>query len=158
MKDKKQPKCVEEYVSTVCLMIMMVLLSASVIGRLTGLFAVSFTEEIVVQLFLVMSMFAISSCAMEKKHMGLSLLTDTFHGKVKIASLIFAYVIEVIMFVLLGYLGIMMVISQYKYNVVTPVLQMNKFIFTLSFPIGSALYIIRITQLLIVELKEALGK
>ena len=158
MNDKKTPRCYEEYVSTFCLIVMMILLSASVIGRLTGLFAVSFTEELVVQLFLVMSMFSISSCAMEKKHMGLCLITDKFHGKLKLASILFIFAADVVMFGLLGYLGITMVLSQYRYHLVTPVLQMQKYIFTLAFPIGSALFIFRSTQLLIIDIKEALKK
>ena len=155
---KKLPKCYEEYISALCLIIMFVLLAASVIGRFTHLFAVSFCEEVVVQSFLVMSMFAISACVVERTHMGLSIVTDTLKGKWKIASLIFTFAVELVMFIFLCDLGVNMVLSQYKYHLVTSVLGMPKWIFTLSMPIGAVLYMIRAVQMLIYDIKEAMGK
>lgn len=155
---KKLPKCYEEYISAACFIVMFILISASVLGRFTHLFAVSFCEEVVVQLFLVMSMFAISACVVERTHMGLSIVTDMLKGKWKIVSLVFIFIINLIMFVFLGYLSVQMVISQYQYNLVTSVLGWPRWIFTLSIPIGSALYIIRSIQILIYDLKEVLNK
>lgn len=154
----KKIKCPESYVSVACLAVMTVLLALGVLSRATGLFIISFTEELVVQLFLVMSMFTISECVVDRTHMGLSLITDTFTGKLQIASLLFVYIVEVAMFLFLGYMGINMVKSQYVYNMVTPVLQMKKWWFTLAFPIGSALFILRCTQVLILDIKAVKKK
>ena len=90
--------------------------------------------------------------------MGLSIVTDMLKGKWKIVSLVFIFIINLIMFVFLGYLSVQMVISQYQYNLVTSVLGWPRWIFTLSIPIGSALYIIRSIQILIYDLKEVLNK
>ena len=152
---KKLPKCYEEYIAAVCLAIMFILMAASVIGRFTQLFAVSFCEEVVVQDFLVMSMFAISACVVDRTHMGLSIITDTLKGKVKIASLLFTYAVEMVMFIFLIYLGVNMVQSQYKYHLVTSVLGWQKWKFTLSIPVGAVLYMIRSTQMLIHDIAEA---
>lgn len=90
--------------------------------------------------------------------MGLSIVTDTLKGKWKIASLIFTFAVELVMFIFLCYLGVNMVLSQYKYHLVTSVLGMPKWIFTLSMPIGAVLYMIRAVQMLIYDIKEAMGK
>lgn len=154
----KKPKCYEEYISAICLILMFVLMAASVIGRFSQLFAVSFCEEVVTQTFLVMSMLAISACVVDRTHMGLSILTDMLKGKTKVVSLIFTFVIEMTMFVFLLYLGVNMVLSQNKYHLVTSVLGWPKWIFTLSIPAGAVLYMIRSIQMLIYDIKEVHGK
>lgn len=150
--------CFETNIAALCLIVMTVLLFLGVVSRFTKLFVISFTEELVLQLFLVMSMFAIAECVYDRTLMGLSVITDTLHGKAKIAVLVFDYVITVAMFLFLLWQGCLMVLSQYRYDLVTSVLQMKKWWFTMAFPIGSVLFIIRATIMLVDDIREELRR
>lgn len=154
MKKPWWKNCVETNISAICLIIMTILLALGVISRFTKLFVISFTEEVVVQLFLVMSMFAIAECVYDKTLMGLSVLTDALHGKVKLVVLVFDYVVTLVMFLFLIWQGLAMSMSQYKYGLVTSVLQMPKFVFTLAFPVGSVFFILRATCQLIEDIRN----
>ena len=148
------PNLFEENIVAACFIIMTVLLALGFISRLLPFFSFAFTEEIVVQLYLLATIFAISSCVIHRTHMSLTLFSDKLPKTAKNILLIIVYLINVAYFIFFGYQGLKLALSQMNYGLVTPVLRWVKWPFTISFPIGAALFIFRSTQQLKTDLKQ----
>jgi C4-dicarboxylate transporter DctQ subunit len=152
----------EDNVSAICFLVMLVLLALGFISRFKSGFSFAFAEEIVVQLFLCLTMFSVSSCLVDNMHMGMSLFSDMLHGRAKKVSIILVFVISDLMFIFLFLQGIKMVTLQLSINLTTPILELPQWVFTLCIPIGSVLFLIRSVQKLINDListnEETLNK
>jgi C4-dicarboxylate transporter DctQ subunit len=152
---KKQITLYEDNVSALCFLVMLVLLTLGFVSRLKSGFSFAFAEEIVVQLFLCLTMFSISSCLVDNMHMGMSFFFDMLHSKTKKISIILIFVISDLMFIFLLWQGIKMVTLQLSIDLTTPILQLPQWAFTLCIPIGSILFLIRSVQKLINDLISA---
>lgn len=144
----------EEYIISALILIMLVVLGANVIGRYFLNAALAFTEELVVYLFLVVSLLGAPAACARGANMGLSIIVERLPKNAQKAFIVISTIASIALFVLLFMQGVDEVLLNIKYGTRTPILLIPNWLFTISFPIGSALYIYRVVTYSIKQIKE----
>lgn len=144
----------EEYIISALILIMLVVLGANVIGRYFLNVALAFTEELVVYLFLVVSLLGAPAACARGANMGLSIIVERLPQNAQKAFIVISTIASIALFVLLFMQGVDEVLLNIKYGTRTPILLIPNWFFTISFPIGSALYIYRVVTYSIKQIKE----
>ena len=122
----------EEYVCAIALVVMAVVTFVNVFSRKVTWFNMSFSQELVTTMFVWVCCLAAASAFKTDAHMGFAFLTDKLRG---IAN----YVIWIIW-------GAIMVYRQYKYGLLTGVLEMPSWLIGLAIPLSGIFSIIRMIQ------------
>lgn len=148
---------IEEHISAVVMATMVLLAFVNIISRVISGFSFAFTEELIVYLFLVTTMFSTAAGVYRRVHMSLTLLSDKFTGKGQRFFILTSSGASILLFAILAWQSSEMMRKQILYEYVTPVMQIPNWIFTLSMVIGSALYIFRTVQITIVDWKATSG-
>jgi C4-dicarboxylate transporter, DctQ subunit len=146
VKILKKLDYIEELLLVVCLSLMVVINFGNVVSRYLIHASWSFSEEIMIYLF-VYSTFIGSAVAFKRgAHLGVTFMSDKLPKKGRIVLLIFSAIVTVaLMTVLLKY-SMVMVQNQIKFNQRTPALGMPEWISGISVPIGAVLIGIRVVQ------------
>lgn len=155
---KKILNNIEEYVCVITLVVMTILNFANVLSRYIFRFSISYTEEVLMILFLWCTMAGTVVAFKKSAHLGLSVITDLLPKVPKIVSIIFSGLASSTMMVLFIYSAIEMIKTEIEFNQVTPVLQIPEVYSTISFPIFCFLAIIRIVELSWQEIKQVKGE
>lgn len=142
----------EEYLCAGLIMFMAVLTFLNVIARYLTEQSLAFTEELVVNLFVLATLLGASIAFRKGAHLGVSLFADRFLAKYKKAVIILSAVSGVAIFGILLYHGVGMVIQEYKSEMTTYSMGLPMWWFGLAVPVGAMLAIIRVVQAAVAEL------
>ncbi len=147
----------EEFLLAISLFIMVIINFLNVISRYFIHASISFTEELLILMFLWNTMLASALAFKLKAHLGLSALTDLFPHKFQKYVVIIATAATIILMAILSKFGMAMIQNQIKFSVKTAVMELPEPILSLAIPCGALLVIIRIIETgyrQLVELKE----
>ena len=104
----------------------------------------SFTEEMVVLIFLWVSMFGISSAYRRHSHTGLNLLTSHLPAPLRAAAVVFSGICSCVFAGILTYTGMQMVQNYIKYGQILPSLRIPMAVQGFAIPVGGAVIIVSI--------------
>ena len=137
---------VEAALCCACTTIMIALAFSNVIGRYVLHSSISFTEEIVCGLFVLLSMMGTSIAIRKQSHLGLSALTDLMPAWLQRVFAVFANLLGAAISLLLLKLGYDMVHMQIILGSITATLQWPAWIYGIFLPIGAAFMTIRFLE------------
>jgi len=129
-----------------CTLIMLSLAFANVIGRYVLHSSISFTEEIVCGLFVLLCMMGTSIAVRKRSHLGLSILSDRLSPKGQKILAVFGNLLGVGVSVFLFKLGCGMVQTQISLQTITSTLQWPAWIYGIFLPIGAVFMAIRFLE------------
>lgn len=116
----------------------------------------SYTDELVVVVFLWVTMFGISYGYRQGAHTMLDFFTNMFPRVLQIAALIFSAACSILLMILITKVGLDMVINQITHNQVTPGMRWPMAISSSAIPVGSAVTIISVLKTTYDEMKMML--
>lgn len=145
----------EELLIVLSLSTMIIINFGNVVSRYFIHASWSFSEELMVILFVYNSFFGASIAFKRGAHLGFTVLTDLLPPEFKKISVFIAGATTVILMILLAKYGMEMVQSQIMFNQKTPALGLPEWTAGLSVPLGSILIIIRVIQSTFCEMKLA---
>ena len=137
---------VEAALCCMCTVIMISLAFANVIGRYVLHSSISFTEEIVCGLFVLLSMMGTSIAIRKQSHLGLSVITDLMSAGFQRFFTVFANLLGAAISILLLKLGCDMVHTQIVLGSITATLQWPAWIYGVFLPIGATFMAIRFLE------------
>jgi TRAP-type C4-dicarboxylate transport system, small permease component len=115
---------------------------ANVLSRFVFHASLSWSEELVVNLFIIMIMFGCSLCAREGTLISLSLIFDMLKAKGKKIFVVIITIFNSAFCILLMNTGFAKMAKEMKMNVTTPSLGWPQWIFTILLPIGALFLLI----------------
>ncbi|MEQ6050798.1 TRAP transporter small permease [Lysinibacillus capsici] len=115
--------------------------------------SLSFTEEITVNLLVLLTFVGTALGVRRYAHLGFTLLFDKGNKLTKKAIVIISSVASGVLFAVLLYYGIDMVLFQMQINQTTPALGMPQWILSSALPLGALLCLIRTVQAMVEEYK-----
>ncbi|MCI6157770.1 MAG: TRAP transporter small permease [Peptoniphilaceae bacterium] len=145
---------VEEYICTVCLAIMTILVFVNVISRYVLHMSLSFSDEITTNLFILLSMMGSAIATKRRAHLGLTAVTDALPPNLRKGLTVLGFAIGTIFSATLFYYGIHMILNQVKLGQVTPTMQWPEWVFGTFIPLGAFFLTIRFAQATIEEAKR----
>ena len=137
---------VEAILCCTCTLTMISLAFANVIGRYVLHSSISFTEEIVCALFVLLSMMGTSIAIKKRSHLGLSAITDMLPAKMQKVFVVFGNLLGAGISLFLLKLSYDMVQTQIKLETITATLQWPAWIYGMFLPIGAAFMTIRFLE------------
>jgi len=137
---------VEAVLCCVCTAIMLSLAFANVIGRYVLHSSISFTEEIVCGLFVLLSMMGTSIAIKKQSHLGLSIISDRLPAGGQRVLRVFGNLFGAVLSVFLLYLSAQMVKTQMALKTITATLQWPAWVYGIFLPIGAAFMTIRFLE------------
>lgn len=126
---------------------------ANVVSRNLISLSLSFTEEITVNLLVLLTFVGTALGVRRYAHLGFTLLYDKGNKAMKKLIVIVSSVASGVLFATLLYYGLDMVLFQLQINQKTPALGMPQWILSLALPLGALLCLIRTVQVTFEELK-----
>ena len=138
---KKILGLIEENVSIVCFLVMLIITFANVIGRYVFHASISFTDEVTTNLFVLVSVIGTAIAARERAHLGLSAFTELLPKKVQHIISGLGNLLGAVYGVVLLITGIQMVMNQIAINSKSTTLMIPAWIYGIFLPIG-AIFII----------------
>ncbi|MDT8858898.1 TRAP transporter small permease [Alkalihalobacillus sp. MEB130] len=133
---------------------MSVLTFANVLSRYFLNSSISYTEEITVNLFVLLTFVGASIGVKRGAHLGFTLIYDRLIGFKRVFLALFSSALVLLFFSAVLYFGIDLVMTQMARNRMTPALGWPQWIFTIMMPIGCLLCIIRTIEATVLSLKE----
>ena len=155
---KQSKLLLEEYIVGVIMAVMLVILFVNIVGRALFGASISFSQELVVYLFVVASIIGAAGACARGANMGLSLVTDNVPPKAQIVFALISCAASIILFAVLFKQGLETAQMMFELNQKTPILRWPSGIFELSYPVGSALYIFRVIQATVKKIRVLSGK
>ena len=138
----------------ISLMIMVMINFGNVLSRYFIHASWSFTEELLVILFVWNTMLATAVAFKHGAHLGLSVITDLLPQKFQKYVVIFGAVLTIGLILLLARYGVDMVANQIKYNQKTPAMNIPEWVASISITIGALIITLRVVEATIVTLKQ----
>ncbi len=131
---------------------------ANVIVRYLTDQSLAFTEELIINLFVLATLLGASMAFKRGAHLGMTFIDSMLPPKgLRIISLLVA-ACGVALFAILLYFGVDMVMQEYENGMVTYSMALPMWWFGLSVPVGSAIVIIRVIQAAVRELRDLNAK
>ncbi len=146
MNDKRL--LIEEYIIAVMLFVMTVINGANIVSRYLFKYSLAFSEELLVYIFVWVSMLGASAAVNRGANLGLSILTDLIPAKRQKHITAITTFAGVILFAVLVITGVQMVQSEYNFGLATPTMGLPEWIFGLGIPVGAGFYIYRSIQVI----------
>ncbi|WP_408008070.1 TRAP transporter small permease [Pseudalkalibacillus sp. A8] len=134
---------IEYTILALCLSTMAIITFANVLSRFIFNFSIAFTEEVTVNLFVILTFVGASIGIYKGAHLGFNLVYERSSSFNKKMSSIIIGGLIVLFFAIIAYHGFGIVQSQMDRGQITPALGWPQWVFTLGLPIGSILCIIR---------------
>jgi len=141
----------EESLIAFTLIIMVVINFGNVLSRYILYASWSFSEELMVILFVYNSFLGAALAYRRGAHLGFTMLTDALHGTAKKMVVVFSTVLSLALMGLLAFYGAEMVSGQMEYSQRTPALGLPESLAGMAVPLGSLLISFRIIQACIRE-------
>ena len=134
----------EEFFGALLIFVMSFFAFANVISRYVVNLSLNFTEELNVYFFVWLTFLGSSIAAREGSHMSISMLYDLFPKAGRKALYIFNQSISMLLFLALGYCGVLEVLDEMALSATTETIVVPVWWFTGAIPVGSALLVFRI--------------
>lgn len=150
---KKVIDHIEEFLASICLIIMTVLTFTNVIARYIFSASFSFSDEITTYLFVLLSLLGSAIAAKRYAHLGLTVVLDIVGPGVRKFLKLIGFALATLFSGSICYYGIFMVITQFEKGQVTAGMQWPEWIFGSFVPIGAFFMTARFLQVFIQELK-----
>ncbi|MCM3601227.1 TRAP transporter small permease [Robertmurraya korlensis] len=144
---------IEENILVFTFSVMCIIAFANVISRYFLNYSLAFTEEVTINLFVLLTFLGTSVGVRNHAHLGFTLIYDKANDMGKKFLCVFSSLITCALFILLTYYGVKMVQFQLMLNQTTPAMGWPQWVFTLAFPIGCCFCIFRVIESFIKEFK-----
>lgn len=141
----------EEIILALALAVMTVISFANIISRNFANMSLSFTEEITINLFVLITFVGTAVGVRRYAHLSFTLLFDKGGQGMKKIIIAFATLAGILLFGVLFWYGLQMVLFQMNIGQKTPSLGMPQWILSMSLPIGAMLCVIRTIQVGVLE-------
>lgn len=148
---------IEEVILFITLLVMTLISFANILSRNFFSLSISFTEEITINLFVLLTFVGTAVGVRKYAHLGFTLIFDKVNQSFKKIIIIFSTLMGLILFGVLLWNGLQMVSFQMTIGQKTPALGMPQWILSFSLPFGALLCVIRTIQVGIIELKDTGG-
>ena len=136
----------EEILGSIILMVMAVITFANVITRYFIFHALSFTEEVTINMFVWLVMLGTAIAFKKNAHLSMTFIYDRFPPKWRKSFFFFSTFLSFGFFALLAYLGYIEVCDEIDLGVTTESLAIPVCYYTIAVPVFSILICIRIAQ------------
>lgn len=136
----------EEYICSIALVIMALVTFMNVFSRKITWFNMSFSQELVTTMFVWVCCLSAASAFKTDSHMGFAYLTDKLRGKWRVIHVWFRLFVCCANYGIWLVWGTIMVYRQYKYGLLTGVLEMPCWLIGLAIPLSAVFSIIRMAQ------------
>lgn len=144
----------EEIVLFLALAVMTIISFANILSRNFAKMSISFTEEITINLFVLLTFVGTAVGVRRYAHLGFTLIYDKVGALWKKVIIIFSTLAGLVLFGVLFWYGIQMVLFQLDMGQKTPALGMPQWILSSSMAIGALLCVIRTIQVGLKELRD----
>jgi C4-dicarboxylate transporter, DctQ subunit len=134
--------------------IMCIITFANVVSRYVTGNSFAFTEEITINIFVLLVFAGASVGVKNSAHLGFTLLFDRANLPLKKILCIFSGLLVTVVFILFAYYGIDMVLYQKSVAQMTPALGWHQWMVSSTFPLGCILCIIRSIEVAVKEYKN----
>lgn len=144
----------EEYVCAFLIALMSTLAFANVVVRYLSDQSLAFTEELIINLFVLATLLGASMAFKRGAHLGMTFIDSMLPPRgLKVISVLAAFC-GVALFAILFYYGVDMVLQEYENEMVTYSMALPMWWFGLSVPVGCVFVVVRIIQALFQELRD----
>lgn len=134
--------------------VMSIITFSNVISRYFLNKSLAFTEEVTINLFVLMTFVGAAVGIRRKAHLGFSLLFDKLSFRLKVVVVLFIGAVAAMIFVILIYYGFEMAMFQKMLNQTTPALRWPQWLFSLGLPVGSMFCLYRLIESTWLEVKQ----
>lgn len=145
---------IEEYLCAILLFFISVLTFLNVIVRYLTNGSLAFTEELVVNLFVWITVLGGAIAFRKRAHLGVTFLTNLLPARWQKAVAVLSGVAGAVLFVLLFVQGIGMVVQEYQNQMTTYSMALPMWIFGLAVPFGALIMLLRVIQAAWEEVRE----
>ena len=147
---------IEKYLLAVTMSVTLAFTFANVIGRFVFNHSLAFADELVIALFVLVSLMGAALCARENDGLiGLSLLSSRLSGKKKTAQKLFSSIICIIYCTVLTWQGFIRMVSSMQQGEHTFVMHLPRWIFWAFIPLCGICLILHFIENLSDFLKES---
>lgn len=144
----------EEIILFITFLTITLITFANILSRNFFKFSFSFTEEITINLLVLLTFVGTALGVRRYAHLGFTLVYDIAGKMGKKVIILISSIMSAGLFVILLYYGYEMVAFQMKISQTTPALGMPQWILSLALPLGALLCLIRTVQVTFEELKQ----
>src|SRR5690625_2642219 len=145
---------IEEIMIVIVFVTMSSIAFTNVITRNVLKFSLSFTEELTVNLFVLLTFVGAAIGVRKSAHLGFSLLLEIVPVALQRMLVMFIGIVSTLLFIIITYYAIDMILFQFEMESTTPALRWPKWTFSLAIPIGTILCIYRTIEVTIRQFKE----
>ncbi|AQQ54698.1 TRAP transporter small permease [Planococcus lenghuensis] len=143
----------EDLILFVAFLIMTIVAFTNVVSRNVANISLTFSEELTINLFVLLTFVGTAVGVREYAHLGFTLIFDRMNSGYRKGIVLFCTLMGLFLFGVLFWYGIQMVLFQLELGQTTPSLGWPQWILSLALPIGATLCIIRTVQVCIEEWK-----
>lgn len=136
----------EEIILVIALLTMTVIAFANIISRNFAEISLSFTEELTINLFVLLTFVGTAVGVRNYAHLGFTLFYDLGGKWVKRSMIAISTLAGLVLFGVLFWYGIQTILFQMDIGQKTPALGWPTWVMTMSLPIGAALCLVRTVQ------------
>lgn len=144
----------EEIILFITFLTITLITFANILSRNFLKFSFSFTEEITINLLVLLTFVGTALGVRRYAHLGFTLVYDIAGKMGKKVIILISSIMSAGLFAILLYYGYEMVAFQMKISQTTPALGMPQWILSLALPIGALLCLIRTVQVTFEEFKQ----
>ncbi len=144
----------EEWIVAIVLAVMSIIAFVNILSRGLANYSLSFTEEITINLFVLLTFVGTAIGVRQNAHLGFTLIYDRVNKSIKRVMTLFVGLMMVLLFSVLLYFGIHMVTFQIEMGQRTPSLGWPQWWFSLAMPVGALLCLYRTLQVTVKEYRE----
>jgi len=137
---------IEEIILVLALLAMTIIAFANIISRNFAEISLSFTEELTINLFVLLTFVGTAMGVRNYSHLGFTLLYDMGGNAAKRGMIAISTISGLVLFGVLFWYGIQTILFQIEMGQKTPALGWPTWVMTLSLPIGAILCIVRTIQ------------
>ena len=147
---------IEKYLLAVTMSVTLAFTFANVIGRFVFNHSLAFADELVIALFVLVSLMGAALCARENDGLiGLSIVSSRLSGKKKTAQKLFSGIICIIYCIVLTWQGFIRMVSSMQQGEHTFVMHLPRWIFWAFIPVCGVFLILHFIENLLDFLKES---
>lgn len=144
---------VEEGILFLTFLTMTIIAFSNIVSRNVASISLSFTEEITINLFVLLTFVGTAVGVRRFGHLGFTLIFDHMNALFRKVFIVFSSLMSLFLFGVLLWYGLQMVLFQMNIGQKTPSLGWPQWILSSALPIGAFLCVIRTIQVFIEEMK-----
>lgn len=144
---------IEEWVISLSVIFMSILLIINVIMRVVFNHSLTFTEEIGQFMMIIVTFFGLGYCVRLNRHINMSIVYDAVGSKVKKAMMLLISAVSFIVLCWIFVLSVQYLMNVYKLGKQSPALRIPMYIFYFSVPVGFLFAAIEYLRTLLTNIK-----